>query len=1670
MNESLFLCLPAGRRMLRVVSMLGLALALTALGGCECGISDYQIPDDDDVGDDDTSPPLFGDEDCGNSLDDDGDGLADCFDPDCATDSACLHECSAAATLSCGEILSANNGGPGHSDAIDGYGCTTWDESGPEYAFEFTATITEEVTAVLTVAGHGNLDVFVLDGDEECDGTACLAYGASTVHWTANAGQDYLIVVDGYAGAQDSFSLELLCPSGGSGENCFNGIDDDGDGLADCNDPDCATDPNCVDENCNNNIDDDGDGYVDCDDTECWNESVCDGENCNNFVDDNGNGLIDCADPDCFIFPNCSTEQCYDAIDNDGDGLVDCDDPDCSGSSDCIPEWSCNNGFDDDGDFLVDCDDDECFGNTDCFGEQCLNNQDDDWDGLIDCDDPDCFTNPNCVAEICANGIDDDLDGDVDCDDVECAGVGNCSSLCTAAASISCGANLAGDTATDPGAADVISTYACTAANESGKEVAYSFAATTSGEATFVLDGLSSDLDLFGLQDLGTGCDPAGCLDFSTSGGNTAESVTITVNAGQTYYIVVEGWNNNEGPYTLAASCQASGTPEVCTNGIDDDGDSLVDCADFDCAGTVGCQIENCSDGLDNDGDGRVDCADPDCVPPPPLPSSPDCTPEICDNGLDDDGDGNTDCADSECSFLPVCGSENCVDGIDNDGDGRIDCIDPDCLGNPVCNPGAGGDDDTFGDDDDFFGGENCSNNIDDDGNGAVDCDDLICLFDILCWFLNEDCEDGNDNDLDGFVDCADPECYNPSFPGELPSAANAHPACVPEQCNNTVDDDSDGLTDCADPECATAPACLGEDCDNGIDDDFDGLIDCLDLECQVESVCIPENCSNGIDDDFDGALDCDDFECWGNPVCASSGEICDNDVDDNGNGLIDCAESACASHPICIPEICWNGTDDDGDGDHDCADSECADSVDCGDELCWNTVDDDGDGDIDCDDDECIGWPSCNSEICDNGVDDDSDGLVDCDDDGCVYFGDCIGETCNNDIDDDLDGLIDCGDPDCFGTAACTSSGEICSNGTDDDGDGQVDCADSDCVGLPACAEDCSNGSDDDGDGLADCADPDCTGAPGCIGELCDNNIDDDSDGAIDCGDSDCATNHVCIPEICGDGTDNDGDGLTDCDDEECAGVSAVCGEVCDNGVDDDGDGDIDLDDSDCASFPTPGFGLCSAEADLSCGDSESGYTFGSGSATVISAYSCNAWDQSGPEFAYVLRPEVSESVEICLSNTAEDLDIFILQDNGIGCHSSDCIEYGNNCATVEAIAGATYYVVVDGYEGAISTYDIDVSCPSTSEICDNGLDDDADGLTDCQDDGCADTVLCLELCQEAWVLSCGSVASGNTATYSSATDQVDSYSCVSWVESGPEYAYYFQAPLDQSNTVQVSLSYDATTDLDIFILSDEGIPCNSQECIEYGAVFAEFDTDPGADYWLAIDGYQGSSGAYTISISCAPVAGTEECDNGFDDDADGDVDCDDEDCQGSELCGAICQVAASISCGQQVRGTTSTSECEPPADPSDPPVDEDDDGLADCADPDCASYVGCGGTNPVGIENPLLYPFHPDTTDVMNFYPCNVGSFDGPEVVYEWTATVTGTVEWKLNASPLLPSQGVNHDPIVIDGDNTVCINTQCIIAGANSVQWEAVSGHRYYLVVDGADLFKGSYVGELDCDPLN
>ena len=104
----------------------------------------------------------------------------------------------------------------------------------------------------------------------------------------------------------------------------------------------------------------------------------------------------------------------------------------------------------------------------------------------------------------------------------------------------------------------------------------------------------------------------------------------------------------------------------------------------FECYGFTageGVDPEVCDDGVDNDGDGDTDCADARCL-------GYAVCPELCDDGVDYDGNGDTDCLHSVCQGEPAGpaeGARNCHDGQDNDLDGDIDCADADCEGDPSC-------------------------------------------------------------------------------------------------------------------------------------------------------------------------------------------------------------------------------------------------------------------------------------------------------------------------------------------------------------------------------------------------------------------------------------------------------------------------------------------------------------------------------------------------------------------------------------------------------------------------------------------------------------------------------------------------------------------------------------------------------------------------------------------------------------------------------------------------------------------------------------------------------------------------------------------------------------------------------------------------------------------------
>lgn len=393
----------------------------------------------------------------------------------------------------------------------------------------------------------------------------------------------------------------------GTTENCWNGTDDDDNGLVDCADPACNGHAACTDRlefSCDNGVDDDGDGAVDCDDPDCQDAQACNPDkevSCADNEDNDGDGQIDCDDSDCQGTPDCE-ERCDDGIDNDHDGLVDCADPSCAEKPSCQVgrEQLCDNGDDDDGDGLIDCDDPDCLEAPACAPpvvEICDDHVDNDSDGQTDCDDSDCVGEPSCVEQLCWNGGDDDHDGLVDCEDADCLTDPFCAPdpTCTYAQTIGCNESVLSSTRGRPNS---ISAYGgdCSVTDMHGGEQIYFLDPTASGYDGMMLITLWSPdsgppLDLLVIGSHNGGCSSENsCQIAGNSGSDGTRVIDLYPPPGGTtgVYIVVDSQNAQGGPFALSVDCsQMQG--EICNDRQDNDGDGLEDCWDPDCQDDPAC-------------------------------------------------------------------------------------------------------------------------------------------------------------------------------------------------------------------------------------------------------------------------------------------------------------------------------------------------------------------------------------------------------------------------------------------------------------------------------------------------------------------------------------------------------------------------------------------------------------------------------------------------------------------------------------------------------------------------------------------------------------------------------------------------------------------------------------------------------------------------------------------------------------------------------------------------------------------------------------------------------------------------------------------------------------------------------------------------------------------------
>jgi FtsP/CotA-like multicopper oxidase with cupredoxin domain len=178
---------------------------------------------------------------------------------------------------------------------------------------------------------------------------------------------------------------------------CGDATCDGGEDSCNCA-ADCGAPPSS-ELTCDDGVDEDCDGVTDCDDTDCDADAACSVPFCGDATCDAGEDSCNCA-ADCGAPPS-SELTCDDGVDEDCDGVTDCDDTDCDADAACAAPFC--------GDATCDAAEDSCNCAADCGAPpsselSCSDSIDEDCDGVTDCDDTDCSADAACNGAVCGNG------------------------------------------------------------------------------------------------------------------------------------------------------------------------------------------------------------------------------------------------------------------------------------------------------------------------------------------------------------------------------------------------------------------------------------------------------------------------------------------------------------------------------------------------------------------------------------------------------------------------------------------------------------------------------------------------------------------------------------------------------------------------------------------------------------------------------------------------------------------------------------------------------------------------------------------------------------------------------------------------------------------------------------------------------------------------------------------------------------------------------------------------------------------------------------------------------------------------------------------------------------------------------------------------------------------
>jgi len=350
------------------------------------------------------------------------------------------------------------------------------------------------------------------------------------------------------------------------------------------------------------------------------------------------------------------------------------------------------------------------------------------------------------------------------------------------------------------------------------------------------------------------------------------------------------------------------------------------------------------------------------------------------------------------------------------------------------------------------------------------------------------------------------------------------------------------------------------------------------------------------------------------------------------------------------------------------------------------------------------------------------------------------------------------------------------------------------------------------------------------------------------------------------------------ECGDDGCGGSCGECAQ------------DMVCVDGGCALPPEP---TCQVSGKVNCGAIMSGLDLSSDSSTnTIFSASCVEGGLAGSELTMAFVPEQDGNVAFSalLEGDAGDVALMLVKDEGAGCNADACVAGAVNLLEVEVLAGESYFLIVDGLDGAEGQLALEATC-CIPDCSGKGCGDDGCGGScgTCGQGSICEGSVCAPLpaptCSPAADLACGQSVSGNLPDDPFAADTIYGYSCNPFDYSGAEMAYAFSAPVEAK--VQVTLKPGPNAgELDVFWLEDADGVCNSAHCKAWGDSSLNFHTEAQEVGYLLVDGFMGAGGAYELSVDCCyPSCMNKLC--GQEDGCGGVCGCD----EGSVCLSGVCQ-----------------------------------------------------------------------------------------------------------------------------------------------------------------------------------